>query len=105
MRRKKKTNRIAESLCLFFFAGIVMTGTAYAQTVEVKPDGLLVVTGEVCAGNGAAPEELPDIYFYKDEEYRQKSSQLVSAATEKGEKEVERWGKMRRYPEQRLSSI
>ncbi len=89
MRRKKKTNRIAESLCLFFFAGIVMTGTAYAQTVEVKPDGLLVVTGEVCAGNGAAPEELPDIYFYKDEEYRQKSSQLVSAATEKGEKEVE----------------
>lgn len=74
-------------LCLVF--QLCMADTIRADTVEVKPEGRIVVTGEVCAGNEAVPPKLPERYHYKEVEYEQKSSQLVTAMTEGGTKEVE----------------
>ena len=69
---------------------VFMAGQAWGDTVEVKPDGKLLVTGEFCPEESGSPPLLPEIYEYKTNEYRQQSCQIVEIAAEPERREVEK---------------
>jgi len=76
-------------LCLCMALGMAAAIPVYAETVEVEPEGRLVVTGDVYQEESQLPEVLPEIYYYGDMEYIRQSYQVVTAMTEEGIKEVE----------------
>lgn len=86
--RWRKSRKLLMGLGLCIVIGLASPDSAKAETVEVRGEGQIVVTGEVCPENNAAPEQLPEIYYYKDAEYIQQSCQIVEAMTEGGTKEV-----------------
>lgn len=76
-------------LCICFTLSMAAPAAAYGETAEVKPQGRLVVTGDVYQRESQLPEVLPETYYYNDEEYVRQSYQIVTAMTEAGAKEVE----------------
>ncbi|MCI8517881.1 MAG: hypothetical protein HFG75_13615 [Hungatella sp.] len=88
--RKRRVKKTAILLCLCLFFGLAMVMSVYAETVEVKPEGEIVVTGDLCVGEDVLPPALPKQYRYGEAEYEQISCQLVTAMTEGGTKEVEK---------------
>ena len=76
-------------LILIFIFAISKPVSAFAETVDVQPEGRLVVTGDVYLEESHLPEVLPEVYVYGDVEYVRQSCQVVEAMTEEGAKEVE----------------
>ena len=84
---KRKT----KSFCfiLIFVFAVSKPVPAFAETVDVQPEGRLVVTGDVYLEESQLPEVLPEVYVYGEMEYLRRSCQVVEAMTEEGAKEVE----------------
>jgi uncharacterized surface anchored protein len=93
VRKKRPKGRFGTLTCLCLIGSLAFTLAAadpvLAETVEVQPEGRLVVTGEVCREESQLPEVLPEVYRYGDAEYIRQSYQVVTAMTEEGVKEVE----------------
>lgn len=89
VKKGKRNGKLLAMLCVSLTVGLMAAGSAYAQTVEVKPEGQLVVTGDVCQDESQLPEILPEAYYYGDMEYIRQSYQIVTAMTEEGTKDVE----------------
>ena len=87
--RKRKWGRLLLVLCLGGIFGVFMVTSAHAETIEVKPDGQIVVTGDIYKEVDQLPEVLPEIFYYGDLEYERQSYQIITAMTEAGTKEVE----------------
>ncbi len=87
---KRKKGKRAAFLCLCLVMTVFMAGTAWADRVEVKPDGKILVTGEICLTEDGSPDPLAEIYEYKTIEYRQQSCQIVEVMTEPETREVEK---------------
>ena len=56
-------------LILIFIFAISKPVSAFAETVDVQPEGRLVVTGDVYLEESHLPEVLPEVYVYGDVEY------------------------------------
>lgn len=89
VKKGKQNGKLLAVLCLSLAVGLTAANSTYAQTVEVKPEGQLVVTGDVCQKESQLPEVLPETYYYGDMEYIRQSYQMVTAMTEEGIKDVE----------------
>ena len=86
VRKKRPKGRFGTLTCLCLIGSLAFTLAAadpvLAETVEVQPEGRLVVTGEVCREESQLPEVLPEVYRYGDAEYIRQSYQVVTAMTE-----------------------
>lgn len=87
-RKREAVRRKFWLLGLILIFGNVMAISARAEVAEIRPEGQLVVTGDVYLTQEELPEPLPEVYQYKDREYERQSYQMVAAMTEGGTKEV-----------------
>ena len=88
-RRRGLKEKFFVILCVCAALNMVRPVSAHAETVEVKPEGRLTVTGDVYGNEDELPDVPPGIYEYGEDVYVRRSYQVVEAMTEEGMKEVE----------------